>query len=127
MNQEELTQLLVMFYVSNAEGIKMNHQNQSPVTTTYVSLTLERSHCDHFDGTMNINCHVDRPSRGLHLDGSNETSHYVGPSKGNHLEEDFGVDQFDGSYTEVVSSFWDLETIGINAEQPTPIESILRN
>ena len=28
--------------IANAEGIKMNHQNQSSVTTTYVSLTLER-------------------------------------------------------------------------------------
>ena len=56
--------------VANTEGIKMNHQNQSSVTTTYVSLT-ERSHFDHFDGAMNINCHVDRPSRGLHLDDSN--------------------------------------------------------
>ena len=57
--------------VAIAEGIKMNHQNQSSITTTHVSLTLERSHFDHFDGAMNINCHVDRPSRGLLLDDSN--------------------------------------------------------
>ena len=113
--------------VANTECIKMNHQNQSSITTTHVSLTLERSHFDHFDGAMNRNCHVVRPSGGLHLDGRNETSHYNGPSKGNHLEKDFGVDHFDGSYTEVVSSYWDLETIGIKVEEPTPVEDFLRN
>ena len=113
--------------VANAEGVVMNHQNQSSITTIHVSLTLERSHFDHFDGAMNINCHVDRPSREMHLDGSNETSHYDRPSKGNHLEKDFGVHHFDGSYTEVMSSFWDLETIRIKVEEPTPVENFLKN
>ena len=63
----------------------------------------------------------------MHLDGSNETSHYDGPSKGNHLEKDFGVGHFDGSYTEVMSSFWDLEAIGIKVEEPTPVEIFLKN
>ena len=113
--------------VANAEGVVMNHQNQSSITTIHVSLTLERSHFDHFDDAMNINCHVDRPSREMHLDGSNETSHYDRPSKGNHLEKDFGVHHFDGSYTEVMSSFWDLETIRIKVEEPTPVENFLKN
>ena len=63
----------------------------------------------------------------MHLDGSNETSHYDRPSKGNHLEKDFGVHHFDGSYTEVMSSFWDLETIRIKVEEPTPVENFLKN
>ena len=32
---------------ANIEGIKMNHQNQSSITTTHISLTLERSHFDY--------------------------------------------------------------------------------
>ena len=104
----------------------MNHQNQSSVTTSHVSLTSERRHFDHLDGTMNISCRFDGPSRGLHLDGSNETSHYDGPSKGNHLEKDFGVDHFDGSYT-VLSNLWHLETIGIKVEEHRPVEIFLRN
>ena len=31
----------------NIEGIKMNHQNQSSISTTHISLTLERSHFDY--------------------------------------------------------------------------------
>ena len=30
--------------VANVEGIKMNHQSQSSITTTHISLTLEKSH-----------------------------------------------------------------------------------
>ena len=43
------------------------------------------------------------------------------------MEKDFGVDHFDGSYTEVMSSFWDLETIRIKVEEPTPVENFLKN
>ena len=32
---------------ANVEGIKMNHQNQSSITNTYISLTLQRSHFDY--------------------------------------------------------------------------------
>ena len=39
------------FFV-NVEGIKMNHQNQSSITTSHISLTLERSHFDYFDDVM---------------------------------------------------------------------------
>ena len=113
--------------IANVEGIKMSHRNQSSITTTHVSLILERSHFGHFDGTMNISCHVDGPSKGLYVDSSNKTNHYNIPSKRNHLERDFGIDHFDGSYTEVMSSFWDLETIGIKVEEPTPVENFLRN
>ena len=31
----------------NIEGIKMNHQNQSSIITTHISLTLERSRFDY--------------------------------------------------------------------------------
>ena len=85
----------------NVEGIKMNHQNQSSITTTHVSLTLERSHFDYFDDVMKKGCHFDGPSRGLHYDSSNEISHYNGSSKGNHLGRDFDVYRLGGSYTEV--------------------------
>ena len=66
---------------------------------------------------MKKGCPFDEPYRGLHYDSSNETSHYYGSSKGNHLGSDFGVDHLGGSYTEVMSSFWDLETIGITCRQ----------
>ena len=66
---------------------------------------------------MKKGCHFDEPYRGLHYDSSNETSHYYGSSKGNHLGSDFGVDHLGGSYAEVMSSFWDLETIGITCRQ----------
>ena len=52
--------------VANVEGIKMNHQSQSSVTTTHISLTLEKSHFDYFDDVMKKGCHFDRTSRGLH-------------------------------------------------------------
>ena len=95
--------------VANAEGIKMNHQNQSSITTTNVSITLQRSHFDHFDGAMNINCHVDRPSRGCIWTVAIKLAIMTVHSEGIHLEKDFGVDHFDGSDTEVMSGFWDLE------------------
>ena len=75
---------------------------------------------------MKKGCHFDEPYRGLHYDSSNETSHYYGSSKGNHLGSNFGVDHLGGSYTEVMSSFWDLETIGIKVEEPTHVEKYLR-
>ena len=43
--------------IANVEDIKMNHQNQSSVTTTRISLTLERSHFDYFDDVMKKGCH----------------------------------------------------------------------
>ena len=33
--------------VANVEAIKMNNRNQSSITTTHISLTLERSHFDY--------------------------------------------------------------------------------
>ena len=77
----------------------MNHRNQSSITTTHISLTLQRSHCDYFDDVMKKGCHFDEPSNGMHYDSSNETSHYDGSSEGNHLGRDFGVDHLGGSYT----------------------------
>ena len=78
--------------VANGEGIKMNHLNQSSITTIHVSLTLEGSLFDHLDDVIERGCHFDGQFRGLHLDGdgSNESSHYDGPFKGNYLERDFG-------------------------------------
>ena len=32
---------------TNVEGVKMNHQNQSSITTTHISLTLQRSYFDY--------------------------------------------------------------------------------
>ena len=85
--------------VANVEAIKMNNRNQSSITTTHISLTLERSHFDYFDDVMKKGCHFDGPSRGLHYDSSNEISHYNGSSKGNHLRRDFDVDHLGSSYT----------------------------
>ena len=87
--------------VANVEAIMMNNRNQSSITTTHISLTLERSHFDYFDDVMKKGCHFDGPSRGLHYDSSNEISHYNGSSKGNHLGRDFDVDHLRGSYTDV--------------------------
>ena len=87
--------------VANVEAIMMNNQNQSSITTTHISLTLERSHFDYFDDVMKKGSHFDGPSRGLHYDSSNEISHYNGSSKGNHLGRDFDVYRLGGSYTEV--------------------------
>ena len=87
--------------VANVEAIKMNNRNQSSITTTHISLTLERSHFDYFDDVMKKGSHFDAPSRGLHYDSSNEISHYNGSSKGNHLGRDFDVYRLGGSYTEV--------------------------
>ena len=101
---------------ANVEGIKMNHRNQSSITTTHISLTLQRSHCDYFDDVMKKGCHFDEPSNGMHYDSSNETSHYDGSSEGNHLGRDFGVDHLGGSYTEV-----------IKVEEPTPVKNYLRD
>ena len=104
MNQEGLTKFFgyaLSDPVANVEGIKMNNRNQSSITTTHISLTLERSHFDYFDDVMKKGCHFDGPSRGLHYDSSNEISHYNGSSKGNHLGRDFNVYRLGGSYTEV--------------------------
>ena len=70
---------------------------------------------------MERGCHFDGPSRGLHLDDSNETSHYEGPYKENYLEKDFATNHLDGSDAEVMSHFWNLETIGIKVEEPTNV------
>ena len=110
--------------VANVEGIKMNKQNQLSITTTHVSLTLERSHFDYSDGAIKKSCHFDRPSTVLHLDGNNETSHDDGPS---YLEKGFEIDHFDSCNTEVMSRFWDLEAIGIKVEEPASVENFLRN
>ena len=40
--------------VANVEAIKMNNRNQSSITTTHISLTLERSHFDYFDDVMKV-------------------------------------------------------------------------
>ena len=32
---------------ANVEGVKMNHQNQSSITKTHISLTLQRTHLDY--------------------------------------------------------------------------------
>ena len=83
---------------ANVEGIKINHRNQSSITTTHISLTLQRSHCDYFDDVMKKGCHYD------------------GSSEGNHLGRDFGVDHLGGSSTEV-----------IKVEEPTPVKNYLRD
>ena len=56
--------------VANVDDIRINHQNQSSVTTTPVSLTLEESYFDHFDGVVKKGSNFDWSSRGLNLDGS---------------------------------------------------------
>ena len=110
--------------VANVEGIKMNNQNQSSITTTHVSLTLERRHFDHSDRAMKKSCYFDDPFSVLHLGGSNETSHDDGPS---YLGKDSEIDHFDSSNRELMSRFWDLETIGIKVKEPASVENFLRN
>ena len=56
--------------VANVKDIKVNHQNQSSVTTTPVSLALEESYFDHFDGVVKKGCNFDWSSARLNLDGS---------------------------------------------------------
>ena len=87
--------------VANVEAIMMNNRNQSSITTTHISLTLERSHFDYFDDVMKKGCHFDGPSRGLHYDSRNETSHYNRSSKENHIGKDFNIDHLGDSYTDV--------------------------
>ena len=55
--------------VANVDDIKINHQNQSSVTTTPISLALEESYFDHFDGVLKKGCNFDWSSRRLNLDG----------------------------------------------------------
>ena len=70
--------------VTNVEDINVKHLNHSLVATTRVSLTLEGNHFSHFEDQC----------------------------KWNHLERGVCVDHFDSLYTEEMSHFWDLQTIG---------------
>ena len=42
-------------------------------------------------------------------------------------KRDLRAHHFDGTYTEFMSRFWDLETMELKEEEPTPVENYLRN